>query len=70
MRAEVNVKERYFEPLARSRGVSDGPGGGRKLLGEEAAGNIGAIRTKCVEDFDRLALRLSEAVQSRGRRLV
>lgn len=70
VRAEVHVKEQYFEPLARSRGVSDGLGGGRKLLGEEAAGNINAIRTKCVEDFDRLALRLSEAVQSRGRRVV
>ena len=70
VRAAVDVKERYFEPLASQRGVSDGPGGGRKFLGEEAARNIGAIRAKCGEDFDRLALRLSEAMQSLGQRLV
>lgn len=65
VRAEVDVKERYFEPLAKLRGASDGPGGGRKLLGEEAARNIAAIRTKCREDFDRLARRLSDALQDR-----
>ena len=65
VRAAVDVKERYFEPLARLRGVSDGPGGGRKLLGEEAARNIDAIRHKCPEDFDRLAQRLSDALQDR-----
>ena len=63
VRAEVDVKERYFEPLARLRDVSDGPGGGRKLLGEEAARNISAIRSKCREDFDRLAQRLSDMLQ-------
>ena len=65
VRAEVDVKERYFEPLARLRGVSDGPGGGRKLLGEEAARNVSAIRNKCREDFDRLAQRLSDSLQDR-----
>jgi len=58
VRAEVHVKERYFEPLARMRGVSDGPGKGRKVLGEEAARNLPAIRQKCREDFDMLAKRL------------
>ena len=58
VRAEVHVKERYFEPLARQRGVADGPGRGRKALGEEAARRIGAIRQKCPEDFDALARRL------------
>ncbi len=58
VRAEVHVKERYFEPLARQRGVSDGPGSGRKALGEEAARRIDAIRRKCREDFDALAKRL------------
>lgn len=62
VRAAVDVKERYFEPLANSRGVSDGPGGGRKSLGEEAARNVGVIRRKCREDFDRLARRLSSAL--------
>lgn len=58
VRAEVNVKERYFDVLAKERGVADGPGGGRKTLGEEAARNIPAIRQKCPEDFDSLARRL------------
>ena len=58
VRADVHVKEHYFEPLARMRGVADGPGRGRKALGEEAARNIPAIRQKCREDFDVMARRL------------
>ena len=65
VRAEVHVKERYFEPLAEDRGVADGPGGGRKTLGAEAARNIGAIRRKCPEDFDTLAQRLEAAARKR-----
>ena len=62
VRAEVQVKESYFEPLAAERGLSDSPGGGRKTLGEEAARRIGAIRQKCHEDFDSLARRLEAAI--------
>ena len=40
VRAEVDVKELYFEPLAARRGVVDGPGGGRKVLAEKAARNL------------------------------
>ena len=58
VRAEVHIKERYFNVLAEQRGVADGPGGGRKALGEEAARRIPAIRQKCPEDFDALARRL------------
>lgn len=60
VRAERNVKEDYFEPLAAQRGLSNRPDGGRKPLAEEAARRIDAIRQKCPEDFDHLALRLSE----------
>lgn len=60
VRAEVHVKELYFEPLAVQRGLSDRPDGGRKPLAAEAARRIDAIRQKCPEDFDHLALRLSE----------
>lgn len=62
VRAEVNVKERYFDKLAQERGVADAPGGGRKRLGEEAARRIDAIRGKCPEDFDALARRLETVV--------
>ena len=47
IRAEVHVKETYFEPLAREREVSDSPGGGRGVLAREAVRNIAAIRKKC-----------------------
>ena len=58
VRAEISVKERYFDVLAKRRRVVDAPGGGRKPLAEEAARQIGAIRQKCVEDFDALARRI------------
>ena len=61
VRAEVHVKERYFDVLADERGVADGPDRGRKALGDEAARNIPAIRRKCPEDFDALARRLEAA---------
>jgi len=61
VRAEVHVKERYFDKLANKRGVADALGGGRKLLGEEAARRIDAIRQKCPEDFGNLAKRLEAA---------
>lgn len=64
VRSEVNVKERYFDKLARERGVADAPGGGRRPLGEEAARRIDAIRQKCPEDFGALARRLEALVAS------
>ena len=62
VRAEVRVKERYFDRLAAKQGVADAPGGGRKPMGEEAARNIGTIRQKCREDFDSLARRIEAAL--------
>ena len=58
VRAEVRVKETYFEPLVEQRGLADEPGGGRKPLAEAASRRINAIRQKCPEDFDDLAKRL------------
>lgn len=62
VRGAVDVKERYFEQIARIRGVADAPGGGRKPLGEEASRHIDAIRRKCLEDFDSIALRIGAAI--------
>ena len=64
VRAEVDVKERYFEPLAAQRNLTQTIGGGRKILGEESSRNIRDIRRKCPEDFDALARRLETAVQA------
>ena len=66
VRAEVEVKEQYFEPLATQRGVASTADGGRKPLAEEAAQRIGVIRRKCPEDFDALARRLEAHFQSSG----
>ena len=65
VRSEISVKERYFDVLARQRGVADGPGGGRKILGEEAARHVDLIRQKCPEDFDVLARRSQSASEPR-----
>ena len=61
VRAEIHVKEQYFEPLAVQRRVTNSQGGGRKALAEEASRRIPAIRQKCREDFDTLAIRLAAA---------
>ena len=61
VRAEVHVKETYFEPFVFQRGLSDALGDGRKRLGEEASRRIDAIRQKCPEDFNDLAKRLEAA---------
>ena len=58
VRAEVHVKEQYFEPLAIQRGVANSQDGGRRALAEEASRRIPAIRQKCPEDFDAIAQRL------------
>lgn len=63
VRAEVQVKERYFDPLALERGVADHPGGGRKPLAEEAARRISAIRQKCPDDFDFLVKRIESRTE-------
>ena len=63
VRAEINVKERYFEELARQRGLDKQAAGGRGELGQEAARNIAAIRQKCPDDFGKLAKRIEDAIR-------
>ena len=62
IRAEVNVKELYFDELARQRGLLDSSDRGRKVLGAEAARSLSAIRQKCSEDFNELANRLTSSI--------
>ena len=47
VRAEIQVKERFFEPPVNQRSLTYTLGAGRKILGEEASRNIPAIRQKC-----------------------
>ena len=62
IRAECDVKERFFEPFAELKGVSDRPSGGRDVLGELSSRRINVIRQKCPEDFDALARRLENLI--------
>ncbi|MBF0332396.1 MAG: hypothetical protein HQL40_01965 [Alphaproteobacteria bacterium] len=66
IRADGSVKERYFDALATMRAVADGPGGGRKVLGEEGARRVDVIRRKCAEDFGSLATRLEKVIRGAG----
>lgn len=61
VRAEVHVKERYFDVLATERRIADRPDGGCDELGREAARRVDAIRQKC-PDFDALARRIEAEV--------
>lgn len=49
VRAERDLKERYFEPYVAIRGLTEGVGGGRKVLGREAAGRIKRVLSRCKE---------------------
>ena len=64
VRAEVQVKELYFDVLAKQRGVDGGPDGGRSELAGEAARRVDVIRRKCPEDFDALARRIEAIVRN------
>lgn len=63
VRSAIDVKEQFFEKLAIDRGVERSEGGGRKILGANAARNLDAIREKCHEDFGTLARRIENAIQ-------
>jgi len=65
VREEISVKELYFEKLADLLQVSDGPGGGRKALGELASKSLPAIISKCPEDFGKLSLRIQNFINGR-----
>lgn len=64
VRQEAHSKERFFEPFAQSRGVADGPAGGRKTLAREAAGRYGRIRQLCPEDVAVLEARTRTFIES------
>jgi hypothetical protein len=49
VRDERDPKEVYFTPYARLRGLESEPGGGRRTLGREAAGQYNRICRRCPE---------------------
>jgi hypothetical protein len=60
IRDEVHPKERYFEALAKQRGLTDEPGEGRTTMGREAAQNYTRVRSRCPENIQELERRLKE----------
>lgn len=62
IRAEMHPKERFFEPIAKERGVHEEPGGGRKALATEAARRYSRIRQLCPEDIQNLETRIKERI--------
>lgn len=60
IRNERDSKEKYFVPLARQRGLLDGPGEGRRHLGREAAGRYDRVRQLCPEDVAALEARVAK----------
>ena len=49
IRTAPDPKERFFEPVAKDRGLLNSPGRGREQLGAEAAGNYAKVRQNCRE---------------------
>lgn len=58
IRAERDAKETYYLPFARSRGILDTPGEGRRKLAEEAARRYSRVRQLCPEDIGALEARI------------
>ena len=61
VRSEPDPKEHYYEPYAAGRGLLDGPGDGREVLGREAATRYKAIRSRC-DEVVQLETRIAAAV--------
>jgi hypothetical protein len=62
IRADPHPKERYFDVLSKARSLTEGPGRGRKALGESAAKNILRITQLCNEEFDPLIKEIKATV--------
>ena len=58
IRTEVDLKERFYLPYVRQRGLDGFPDQGRKKLGAEAARNYNRIRSRCPEDVKALEARI------------
>ncbi|NQU21432.1 MAG: hypothetical protein HQ567_09125 [Candidatus Nealsonbacteria bacterium] len=60
IRSDRDPKENYFDDLVEHRGLAQGPGGGRKTLGREAAAKYTRVRSRCKEDIGALEDRLRQ----------
>lgn len=60
IRNHPHPKEQYFDTLAKTLALTNGPGRGRKSLGEKAAKNIQRIIQLCGEELNPLIARIRE----------
>ncbi len=60
IRAEIDLKEKYFEPFLRQHLLNEAPADGRRILAEEAARHYSRIRQRCPEDVGALEERIRE----------
>lgn len=65
IRAERDVKEAYYQPFAKSQGVFNSPGEGRRKLAEEAERRYRRVRQLCPEDVEALEERIRDWMTSR-----
>ncbi len=61
VRSDPHPKERYFDVFAKELALTNGPGRGRKALGEKAAKNIQRIVQLCGEEFNPLIANIRAA---------
>jgi len=64
IRAEVDPKELYFDPLAEQHGLHKEPDGGRQILAKEAASRYNRLRQLCPEDIKSLEERIRAFVSA------
>jgi hypothetical protein len=62
VREECHPKERFYDALAKSRGLLKAPFEGRQVLAREAATNYPRIRQLCPEDVGALEARVRAAL--------
>ena len=63
IRAEVDLKERYFEPYVAQRGLNFSPWEGRQLLAREAARDYQRICRFCPEDIEAMESRIQDWIE-------
>ena len=64
VRQHPNPKEVYYQPFAQEQGAFQGPGRGRKRLGEAAARRYDRIRQLC-DEVQGLETRLAQWMEGR-----
>jgi hypothetical protein len=63
IRKERDVKEAYFLPFAKMKGIEFSPGQGRRLLGQSLRAQINRVIQRCPDELNVLVGKISAALQ-------